>query len=608
MDGSSEPSGKDVRIRPITALLAAALAMVLALSGCSAPPTIARNSAVTVATSQAFFSYNDRTSYGHSAANSAIVQATNSSFNYYDTVPRLVEDTSFGSYQVLAGDPLTVKYTISDGVKWSDGTRVDAADLLLAWAANSGTRNTPGFDDGNYVDPDTGQFTADFPRTVVFFDGATSDGLQLVTKTPVIGDDGRSLTLSWDKFFVDWRLLLNVGLPAHVVAGHALNIADSDKAKKALITAIQDDDTTALAALSRFWNSGFNFTSMPTDRELLIGTGPYTITDFIADDHLILTANPNYVGDHKPVIERITVRFISDPLSQVRALRDGSVDVAAPQASADVSAALTNARRVTVARGFEGSYEHLDLQVAHSKSGLFGDRRVRAAFLKVVPRRQILRTLIWPAQKNAPLRSSQLFLPGEPGYTDSIAGNGSARYAEVDVAGAKALLAEAGLLSPTVCILFDGGNPRRLKEFQLIQHSAAQAGFVVTDCSSPDWLNLLGTSGAYDASLFAWTASNLSAIGSAAIFGTAAKSNDNFYSNLSVDALFSQLRLTADSTRQTRLRQRIDRLLWADAYGVPLYQFPAVAAFDPGVTGVAPSPLSPGILWNLWEWKPKKSR
>ncbi|HEY9499716.1 MAG TPA: ABC transporter family substrate-binding protein [Terrimesophilobacter sp.] len=587
------------------------------MSGCTAP-TVIQDSTVTVAASQEFFSLNDKTSYGASPANSAIVQAVNSSFNRYDSAPKLVPDTSFGSYQLLSTDPLTVRYTIADGVTWSDGVPVSAADLLLAWAANSGALNTEDFDDSDYIDRETGQYTKPFPSDTVFFDGAVNEGLQYVTKTPVIGDDGRSLTLSYDRYFADWPLVLEVGLPAHVVAGHALKLDPpskgsatdaerrqaAERARDALVDAIQKRDTARLSAISSFWDSGFNFDSLPDDSSLLVSTGPYTITGFTKGKQVTLTANPNYHGDRNPVIETIVVKFIADPLSQVQALKDGEADVIAPQLSDDVATALLGIRGATVESGFDGTYEHLDLQIADSRSGVFGDKRVREAFLKVVPRQQILDAVVLPVQEDAALRSSQLFLPGSPDYADAVAGNGSSAYAEVDVPGAKALLAEAGAIRPVVCILFDPGNPKRLLEFQLIQKSAALAGFGITDCSSPDWVNLLGTPGSYDASLFAWKVTNLSVAGAQAIFGTGERSNLNHYSNPAVDTLFDQLAIETDPAKRTGIRQEIDRLLWSDAYGVTLYQNPAVVAYNGTVSGVKLAPLSPGVLWNVWEWAP----
>ena len=595
--------------------LAFVLVPVLAVSACTGQwagtNTVARNSTVTIATSTPFFSYNDATSYGDSPGNTAIVEATKSSFNSYDEHGKLVPDTSFGSYEVVSTHPFTVRYTIRDGVEWSDGTKVDAADLLLAWAANSGVLNTPGFDAGNYVDAGTGRFSPDFPHDVVYFDGATSTGLSHASATPEVSTDSRSLTLTYDNYVPDWKLVLEVGLPAHVVVKHAIGVTDPTKAKSALIAAVQHHITRELAPISRFWNSGFNLPplpAVPANSDLLVSTGPYTITDFVADDQVTLTANPNYDGDHQAHIETVTVRFITDPLSQAQALREGTVEVVAAAGSADLAAALRAIPGAKVVAGFAGDYEHLDLQFSRSRSGSFESPLVRDAFLKVVPRRQILDALVAPVQPRAPLRSSWLFLPGSAQYSSTVAANGSADFENVDVAAAQRLLAEAGVEHPSVCVLFDSGNPRRKQEFTLLQTSATRAGFVVSDCSSPDWANLLGTPGAYDAALFAWSESNSSTSAVAAVFGTQGSRNYNFYSSQKTDALLAELQTTVDPARQDQLRQRIDEQLFRDAYGVPLYQFPQLIATTGDITGVAPSPRAAGILWNVWKWTSANSR
>lgn len=597
-------------------MLPLAFASLIILAGCTTP-TVIEDSSVTVAVDQAFFSLNDRTSYGNSPANTQVLRATSSRFSAYDARSELVPDPSFGTYRLLSNDPLTVRYTIADDVTWSDGVPVDAADLLLAWAANSGALNTGDFDDSGYINEETGRYADPFPRDVVHFDGAMSEGLQYVTEVPEIGDDGRSLTLTWDRYFVDWPLVLEVGLPAHVVAARALGLAAPDpddtesdllrsagEAKDALVAAIQDENTADLSAIANVWNSDFNLDGMPDDPSLLVSTGQYTITGLEAGDRLVLSANPNYRGSHSPAFETITVRFMADPLSQVQALADGLVEVIAPRPSPDVVGALRGLSGTTMLEGVDGTYEHLDLKFADSKNGTFSDQRVREAFLKVVPRQAILDAMVTRAQGEAPLRSSQLFFSGQEGYDESVAGNGSAGFARVDVDGAKKLLAEAGVVNPVVCVLFDPANPKRQEEFRLIAESASGAGFAVTNCSSPDWLNLLSTPGTYDASIFAWRVTNLSFAGAQAIFVTAGLSNLNGYSNPEVDELLATLSVTEDLELQRELRQRIDAILFADAYGLPLYQNPVVAAHGDSVSGVALAPLAPGILWNVWEWQP----
>ena len=564
---------------------------------------------MSVAWNQPFYSYNGATSFGNATANNNIIYSTNSGFNYYDDTPALVKDESFGSYEKISDDPLTVKYTIADGVKWSDGTAVDAADLLLNWAALSRSLDTPDFDASEFTDPDTGEFTDDFPTDVVYFDSGAdpSTGLGLVSATPEVSDDKKSITMTYDEPFVDWELTFtSAGLPAHVIGEKALGIDDPQKAKDAVLAAIEDKDDTALASLSSFWNSGFNFTEMPDDTSLVVSDGPYTITDFVADQYITLTANENYVGDHLPEVEEITVRFITDPLAAVQALQNGEVQVISPQATVDVADALSALPDVTVIGGYEGTYEHIDLQFDQSKSGNFNNPLIREAFMKVIPRQEIVDKLIVPLQEDATVRNSQVFLPGAEGYDESVAENGSDAYADVDIEGAKALLAEAGVTNPEVCMLFSSTNPRRANEFLLIQQSGALAGFNVTDCSSPDWGGLLGTPGAYDASLFGWQSTSLGVTnGPPPTFTTGGINNLNFYSNPEMDKLTAELGKEFDTDKQIEIEKQIDKLLWDDFYGVTIFQFPAVTAYDQtAIENISPSTLAPTIFWNIWEWSP----
>ncbi|CAN5527392.1 ABC transporter family substrate-binding protein [soil metagenome] len=597
-----------MRIRRFAAAAATVAAGALILSGCAAPQSeIVEGSSLSVAWNQPFYSYNGNTSFGNATANNNITYATLGGFNYYNDVPELVRDESFGTIEKISDDPLVIKYTIADGVKWSDGTAVDAADILLQWAALSRALDTPDFDSSEFTDPDTGEFTDDFPTDVVYFDsGADPEvGLGLVSTLPQVSDDKKSVTMTYDTPFVDWELQLTPPLPAHVVAKNALGIEDNQEAKDAIITAITDGDEEALAGISSFWNSGFNFTEMPSNPDLVLASGPYVITDFVADQYVTLKANTEYTGANQPKVEEITVRFITDPLAAVQALQNGEVQVISPQATVDVADALS-ALDVTVIGGYEGTYEHIDLQFDQSKSGFFNDPLVREAFMKVIPRQEIVDKLIVPLQEDATTRDSQVFLPGAEGYDESVANNGSADYAEVDVDGAIALLAEAGVTNPEVCMLFSSTNPRRANEFLLVQQSAALAGFNVTDCSSPDWGGLLGTPGAYDASLFGWQSTSLGVTnGPPPTFTTGGINNMNFYSNPEMDKLTTALGKEFDTDKQIEIQIEIDKLLWDDFYGVTIFQFPAVTAYDQNaIANISPSTLAPTIFWNIWDWEP----
>lgn len=602
-----------MRIRRIGAAGAAVAAGALVLAGCApgGGSEIVEDTALTVAWNQAFYAYNTNTSDGNATANNNIIYMTTDGFAYYDNGPALVQNTDFGTYEKISDDPLQVKYTIKDGVKWSDGTPVSAADMLLSWAANSGIFNNVEPE----VDPETGEvLNQDAIDAGVFFDSASiGGGLDLITETPEV--DGNSVTLTYSEPFVDWELAFNLQLiPAHVVYQQSVDAEASDSdAAAAMLTAIQEGDVDVLGPASAFWSHGYDMVETPDNADLLLSYGPYILTELVQDEYVTLTANENYTwGTHKPTIETITVRFIGDPLAAVQALENGEVSIIAPQSTADILTALEGLDNATVETTSDATYEHIDLTV--NNGGPFdpatygGDAekalKVRQAFLKTIPRAEIIEKLIKPLNPNAELNDSQTLLPGAPGYEDMAAENGSAEYAEVDIEGAKALLAEAGVTTPIeVNFMYALSNPRRVNEYQLIAESAAQAGFTVIDAGSDDWGSKLGD-GSYDAVVFGWQSTSLAVTSSQATFYSTGGNNLNGYANPEVDALYDELATEYDPEAQIDLLIEIEKLLWADAYGVTVFQFPGVTAYDESVvTGVVPAPLAPMFFWNFWEWE-----
>lgn len=593
--------------------------LVGALAGCTSS-TVVSGSLVTVAVSQPFTSLNPATSYGRSSkTNADVAWLTGSTFASFDDRGRLVEDTSFGTTEVVSRDPLTVRYRVSADARWSDGVAVDAADLLLAWAANSGALNAADFDDDAFVDPDSGRYSGDFPRDVVFFDGAVGAGLEHVTQTPAIEDD-RTITLTYDEFVPTWQTALAPGLPAHVVYADARSDtdgerpdadtdADADAAKTAVIRAIVSADAEALPALSRAWNDAYNLESAAARTStdglpLLPASGPYAVSA-LDTDGVTLDANPEYRGSRQPAFESIRLRFVPDPADLPELLTAGEVDIATPPADPELASLLADVEGITVSVGSESVFEHLDLQFTASKSGHFADARVREAFLHVVPRQAIVDELISPLQAEAGLLDSFVVRPGSEGYEAAIAENGSDEFRSVDVARASELLTEAQVVEPEVCILFDPADARRAAEFSLIQTSAARAGFVVTDCSRADWRGLLGVAGAYDAAIFAWDTSRLGAGAAAAVFRSdAALANFNGYSDSRADALIDQIASSDDDSEISELLIELDAILWDSAYGAPLFAHPTLTAVSTRVEGVTRSPLARGVLWNAWGWTP----
>lgn len=599
-----------MNLRRIGAAGAIVAAGALVLSACATPSgsVIEENTRITVGWNQPFYSYNEATGNGNSTANAVIKYMTVAGFQYYNDKPELVKDTSFGTIEKLKDDPLTIKYTINKDAQWSDKTPVDAADLLLQWAADSGH-----FNEGKIeYDQESG---AIIQHDNLYFDAAAiGGGLSNVTKVPEVGDDGRSITLVYDKPFVDWEVALAAPtVPAHVVAEKALKLTDAKDAKAKLIKAIQDGDTKTLKPIADFWNSGFDFSDLPDDASLYLSSGPYVLSALSsADAFVTLSANPNYKGSLKPKVETITVRYNEDPLAQVQALQNGELDVINPQVTADVITALDGVKGVTVSKGLDATYEHIDL--TENNAGPFdpatygGDadkaKLVRQAFLLTIPRQEVIDKIIKPLNPDAEVRNSLTRVPGTAGYDDIVKSNGSDFYAKVDTAKAKELLAQAGVTTPVdVRFLYSKTNARRVAEFQLYTESAADGGFNLIDNGDPNWSQMLG-SGTYDAALFGWQSTSLGISESAANFRSDGGNNFQGYANDAVDKLYDQLEAEFDTTKQLDLLGQIEKIIWDDAASITVFQFPGVVAYRDTVKDVKNGVLSPSVFWNYWQWDP----
>ncbi|MER1996268.1 MAG: ABC transporter family substrate-binding protein [Arthrobacter sp.] len=596
-----------MRFARISKAVGVAAVAALALSACAAnqgttdggsTDSESTGGSVRVVEVNAFSSFNSNTANGNVDINGKIAYATHSGFNYITDELEVEPLEDFGTYEKVSEDPLTIKYTVNEGVNWSDGEPVDADDLMLLWAVNS----------GHFNDATLNEEGETVSGTTYFDYAGDTSGLSL-TDVPEIGDDGRSITMTYSEPFADWEVAFGamtdggVSTPAHVVAEKA-GLADGD----ALIELIQNTPAgdpanpapvnEELKAVADFWNTGFDTKSLPSDASLYLSNGPFIVSEIDPENSMTLTRNEDYNWGPEPKIDEIIVRYIGDAPAQVQALKNGEVDIIAPQASADTVDQLEAIDGVTINSGNQLSYDHVDLNF----SGVFADENVRTAFMKVIPRQAIVDSIVKKLNPDAAPLDSQIFLSDQDGYEESAANNGSAEFAEVDIEGAKELLAGA---TPEVRIMYNKDNPNRSDAYTLIAQSASEAGFKVVDggLGASDWGSALGT-GTYDASIFGWINSGVGVTGVPQLFKTGAASNYSGFSNAEADALMDQLILETDTEKQKELQIQIDKLIWDSSFGLPLFQSPGVDAHSDSIGGIdSYMPNQTGVWWNFWEWE-----
>ncbi|WP_138442400.1 ABC transporter family substrate-binding protein [Sinomonas susongensis] len=591
-----------MRFRRISKAVGVAAAAVLALSACatqggsstassSSSSSAKQGGSATVVEVNAFNTFNANTANGNTDINSKISYATHMGFYYVDNKLKVVHNDKFGSYQKTSDNPLTVKYTINDGVKWSDGTPVTAYDVALNWAANSAW-----FDDAS-ADGKTG--------TSYFSTAGSTQGLNN-TNFPDVSSDGKTFTLTYTTPYADWETAIGgnngtIDIPAHVVAKHT-GLADA-KALYDLMKGIKKGDPASpqpvnetLKKAADFYNTGFDTKTIPSDTSLFLSNGPYIVKDMVSDQSMTLVRNKDYNWGPAAHLDQIVVRYIGSAPAQIQALKNGEADIIAPQASSDTIQQLKAIQGVTVDQGNQLAYDHLDLNF----NGVFADQNVRTAFMLTVPRQDILNKLISQMDPNAKPLDSQIFVPQQAGYADSVKNNGSSAYDSVNIDKAKQLLAGK---TPTVRIMYNKDNPNRVDAYTLIAANAAKAGFNVVDggLGKSDWGKALGN-GTYDASIFGWINPGVGVSGVPQIFQSGSGSNFNKFSDPQADSLMKQLVQTTDQSKQVSLEQQIDQRIWASSYGLPLFQSVGVDAYSNRVTGVQYMPNSSGVWWNYWDW------
>lgn len=574
----------------------------LALTACDGSPSnmpspetsVIQGGSVGVAEGNSFSSFNPAAAQRNVDINAKISYATHSGFGYLDENLNIVRNEKFGRVEKISDSPLTVRYTINNGVKWSDDAPVDANDLILEWVVSSGY-----FDDRNEA---LGKGTSYFSYA------GDASGLAL-SEFPELGSDGRTITLKYSQPFADWETALGfptISVPSHVVAQKAglrdaaaltalFKSVPRGNAKTPVATNLQ------LKKVADFWNSGFDATTLPTDTSLFLSNGPYLVKSLGPDQSIVLVKNRDYNWGPAANLDQINVKYMPGSSAQTEALKNGKVDVIVPAASTDAINQIDSMVNsgVALVKGEQLSYEHLDLKF----NGVFADKNVRLAFLKTVPRQDIISRVIKPLNSDAEPLDSQLFVPAQHKYGDTIKNNGSADFQKPDIEGAKKLLKGA---MPTIRVLFDRNNSSRADIFKQIAISAAQAGIRLVDVSPEgvDWSKSLGGD-SYDAAIFGWIKQGVGVSDVPQIFRTGGAANYNLYSDAKVDELTKTLITTSDAAKQDDLKLQIDKLIWDDAYGLPLFQGVGLNAFSKKVSGIKYNPTQVGVWWNVWDWVAK---
>ena len=466
------------------------------------------------------------------------------------------------SYEV-SDDGLTWTFHMRDGLKWSDGSDLTAADFEYSFK--------------RLASPDT---AAPYAETVV----GMIDGYQGAIGNP--DEDGNTTTdPDWD----------------------ALNVHASEDGKTLTVQLSYPcsyfDKLASFVATSPVQQATVeaNGDAWCTEPDTYVCNGPYMITEWTPSERIVLSKNPYYVGgwdSSKIVSDTITLLLLEDSSASYAAYNSGEAQLV-KDVPTDEIPSLTRAE--------DGGDFYLDEIMGtyyislNDQEEPFTDVRVRKALSLAIDRDYVANTIMQGIYTPA----TALVGPGivdENGYFMDNA-NGGEPYISDDYAAnleeAKSLLAEAGYPDgegfPTITYSAnDAGYHIPVAEY--VQQAWGELG-ITMNIDKVEWSSFLPMrrAGDYDISRNGWSMDYNDPSNMLELFTTNNGNNDGKYANPEFDQVIEDSRVADKTTHFEKLHEAED-ILMNDAACIPVAYYNDFWLQSPSLKGTWHSPYG---YWYL---------
>ena len=458
-------------------------------------------------------------------------------------------------------DGLTWTFTMRDGLKWSDGSELNAKDFEYSFKRMANPDTAAPYAETCLGMIDGFEEAAGFPDA----DGNPTVEPNLDALNVKASDDGKTLT---------------------IVLGYPCSYFD----KIAAFAAMSPVQKATVEANGDAWC---------TSPDTYVCNGPYMITEWTPSERIVLTKNPNYVGgwdNSKIVSDSITLLLLEDSSASFAAYNSGEA-VLIKDVPTDEIPSLTKAEDggdFYVDTILGTYYVSLNLQ-----RDAFKDAKVRKALSLAIDRDYVANTIMQGTYSAA----DSIVGPGivdESGYFHD---NGNAPYISADyeanLAEAKKLLEEAGYPNgegyPTIeYSTNDAGYHVPLAEY--LQQAWGDLGITLT-INKMEWSSFTPArrAGEYDVARNGWVMNYNDPSNMLDLFCSGNGNNDGKYANPDFDAAIDASRV-ADSAEHFAQLHKAEDILMEDMGCLPIAYYNDYWLQSPTLKGTWHSPYG---YWYL---------
>ncbi|MCK5674220.1 MAG: peptide ABC transporter substrate-binding protein [Spirochaetales bacterium] len=324
--------------------------------------------------------------------------------------------------------------------------------------------------------------------------------------------------------------------------------------------------------------------------ETFVSNGPFTMKEISFGEGYKLVKNENYWNAANVKLENLNFRFIPDPSTALVALDKGDIDGQWEVPSADLPSLKADSDALQIIPSYGTTYYEINCSKAP-----YDNPKVRLALSMALDRTALIENVLQSTDEPA-------FSLIAPGYSvDGVAyDEGRSNYglsATADVAGARAMLAEAGYPNgegfPTLELSYYT-NETVKNIVEAMQQMWQENLGIKVNVSTEEWAVYYENIQAlkYDVGAMGWGADYMHPMTFFPLRLSDGGMNNSGYASAEYDTLVKKAQSETDPAKAMELMRKADDVLMADMPLIPLYFRSSPKMMAPYVKGWYITPLN----------------